>query len=209
LIPGHTRPFHSLPATVTPDREDFPMRLTIEPLTMANWDALEDLFGKSGACNGCWCMWPRIGPAYYRRPHEENREELRRLAGNDPSPGLLAFDGDRCVGWCQVAPRSEFAWIEQRSLYGPVDDQPVWAIGCFFVRRAYRGEGVPSALIEGAIAFARESGATILEAYPVDTGVDGHTRNTFQGIAKTFVSHGFDEVLRKKRDRPVMRRELQ
>jgi len=184
------------------------MNLTIEPLSTVNWDALEDLFGRSGASSGCWCMWPRVGPAYYRRPHDENKAALQELAGNDPSPGLLAFDGDLCVGWCQVAPRTDFAWLEQRSMYGPVDDQPVWAIGCFYVRRAYRGQGVTDALIEGAIAFARDEGATILEAYPVDTDVPGHTRNTFQGIARTFVRHGFAEVLRKKRDRPVMRKAL-
>ncbi len=181
------------------------MNLTIHPLTPQNWPALEDLFGKSGACNGCWCMWPRIGPAYYRRPHDENRDELHRMAANDRSPGLLAFDGEVCVGWCQVAPRSDFPWIERRSLYGPVDDQPAWAIACFFVRRSHRGQGVQDALIAGAIAYACEAGATILEAYPVDTSIEGHTRNTFQGIAKTFGRHGFREVLRRKPDRPVMR----
>jgi hypothetical protein len=28
------------------------------------WPALEDLFGKWGASNGCWCMHWRIGGAY-------------------------------------------------------------------------------------------------------------------------------------------------
>jgi GNAT superfamily N-acetyltransferase len=179
--------------------------LTIEPLSTANWDALEDLFGKSGACNGCWCMWPRIGPAYYRRPHEENRAALHELAGSGRSPGLLAFDGELCVGWCQVAPRSDLAWIDSRKQFATGDDRPAWAIGCFFVRRHYRGKGVPAALTEAAIGFARDAGATILEAYPVDVDVTGHTRNTFQGVARTFVRLGFVEVARRKPDRPVMR----
>jgi GNAT superfamily N-acetyltransferase len=40
------------------------MKLTIRPLTPDLWPALEDLFGKNGACNGCWCMYWRIGSAY-------------------------------------------------------------------------------------------------------------------------------------------------
>jgi hypothetical protein len=40
------------------------MRLTVRPLTPDLWPALEDLFGKNGACNGCWCMYFRIGSAY-------------------------------------------------------------------------------------------------------------------------------------------------
>ena len=39
------------------------MKLTIRPLTPALWPALEDLFGKTGVCNGCWCMYWRIGSA--------------------------------------------------------------------------------------------------------------------------------------------------
>jgi len=37
------------------------MKLKIRPLTPNLWPALEDLFGENGACNGCWCMYWRIG----------------------------------------------------------------------------------------------------------------------------------------------------
>jgi hypothetical protein len=36
------------------------MKLAILPLTPDLWPALEDLFGKWGASNGCWCMYWRI-----------------------------------------------------------------------------------------------------------------------------------------------------
>src|SRR5215831_8039329 len=44
------------------------MKLTIRPLTPELWPALEDLFGKRGAANGCWCMYGRIGSALAARP---------------------------------------------------------------------------------------------------------------------------------------------
>ena len=41
--------------------QKFGMKLTIRPLTPDLWPALEDLFGKRGASNGCWCMYWRAG----------------------------------------------------------------------------------------------------------------------------------------------------
>jgi hypothetical protein len=44
------------------------MKLTVRPLTPELWPALEDLFGAHGACNGCWCMYWRIGAAKREGP---------------------------------------------------------------------------------------------------------------------------------------------
>ena len=82
------------------------MKLTVRPLTPELWPALEDLFGKAGASNGCWCLYWRLGAAYHKRPRVENKAAFRRLVKRGPPPGLLAFDGDRAVGWCQLTPRA-------------------------------------------------------------------------------------------------------
>jgi GNAT superfamily N-acetyltransferase len=184
------------------------MPFTVAPLTRERWPALEDLFGRAGASNGCWCAYWRIGPAYRKRPREDNRRDLADLASGPRSPGLLVFDGDLAVGWCELAPRAELAWLAQIRYLATVDSQPVWAAPCFYVRRSHRGRGVTDRLVAAAIAAAADAGAPALEAYPVDTAVDGHTRNLFPGIASTFARHGFHEVARHKPDRPVLRRTL-
>jgi len=184
------------------------MNLTVSPLTAERWDALEDLFGRGGASNGCWCMYWRIGPGYHDRPREENRQDLRRLSASGRPPGLLAFDGDLAVGWCEVAPRSELAWLARARHLGPVDDLPVWSVPCFYVRRTHRRRGVTDVLIDAAVAVAAEAGAPALEAYPVDTAVPGHTGNLYTGIASAFARHGFEVVACRKADRPVMRKTL-
>jgi GNAT superfamily N-acetyltransferase len=180
--------------------------LVVRPLTGDNWAALEDLFGRAGASNGCWCMYWRIGPGYHERPREVNRDALRKLAESDRSPGLLAFDGDLAVGWCEVAPRSELAWLGRARNLQPVDDLPVWSVPCFYVRRSHRGRGVLSALVEGALAAAEKAGAPALEAYPVDTSAPRHTGNLFPGVASVFARHGFEVVARRAPDRPVLRK---
>ena len=197
--------------------------LTIRPLTAEQWPALEDLFGKAGASNGCWCMYWRIGPRYRSRSRADNKEDLARLAAAGSAgapgagaaagsagiaPGLLAFDGGVAVGWCELAPRADLGWLARTRYLQPPDDLPVWSVPCFYVRRTHRGRGVTDALIAAAISAAAAAGAPALEAYPVDIAVPGHTRNLFPGIASTFARHGFGVVARHKPDRPVMRRPL-
>ncbi len=182
------------------------MDMTVAPLTAQRWPALEDLFGRAGACNGCWCMYWRIGPRYRERPREDNKRDLRDLASSARPPGLLAFDGARCVGWCELAPRAELAWLDHARYLKPVDDLPVWAVPCFYIRRSHRGQGVMGALIEEAVAAAASAGAPAVEAYPIDTAVPGHSGNLFPGVASVFARHGFEVVARRAPDRPVMRR---
>jgi len=181
---------------------------TIRPATLEHWPALEDLFGRAGASNGCWCMYWRIGPAYHERPREQNKADLRRLAESGRPPGLLAFDGDIAVGWSELAPRAELEWLGHARFLRPVDDLPAWSLACFYVRRAHRGLGVVDALIGAAVEAAAAAGAPVIEAYPVDTAVPGHTGNLFPGTASAFARHGFAVAARRKPDRPVMRRNL-
>jgi GNAT superfamily N-acetyltransferase len=184
------------------------MDLTIRLLTPDLWPALEDLFGKGGASGGCWCMYWRIGSAYYKRPRVKNKSALRRIVKRGPPPGLLAFDGDRAVGWCQLTPRDELPWLDRTRLLKRVDDVPVWSLSCFFVRRGYRGRGVMSALIEAAVEAARRARAPALEAYPVDTSAPKGTTNLFTGTVTAFARAGFKTVASRTASRPVMRHDL-
>jgi GNAT superfamily N-acetyltransferase len=131
--------------------------LRISPLTLDLWPALEDLFGVSGASNGCWCMYWRIGPRYRERPRDDNKRDLRQLAASGPPPGLLAFDGPVAAGWCELAPRTSLGWLAHARYLQPADDLPVWSAPCFYVRRTHRGQGVMEALIEAAAATGARS----------------------------------------------------
>jgi GNAT superfamily N-acetyltransferase len=183
--------------------------LTVRPLTAGNWPALEALFGKAGASNGCWCAYWRLGPRYQDRHREDNKRDLRLLAGSGQPPGLLAFSADgTAIGWCSLAPRSDFGWLAHARYLAPVDDLPVWSVPCFYARRAHRGQGVTDALLEAAAGMAASAAAPAIEGYPVDTDVPRHTRNAFTGTAAAFARHGFRVVARRKADRPIMRLSL-
>ncbi len=182
------------------------MKLKILPLTPELWPALEDLFGEKGACNGCWCMYWRIGAAYRKQPREKNKAAFRRVVTHGPPPGLLAFDGDVAVGWCQLTPRSALPRLDREWRLRRVDDAPVWSISCFYVRIGYRKCGVTSALIAAALNAAKRAKAPLLEAYPLDAGKTPSASGT--GFASTFVRAGFKEVARHFPPRPIMRHDL-
>ena len=165
------------------------IKLTIVPLTPNLWPALEDLFGRWGASNGCWCMYWRLGGAY------RGRCGVKRGS----PPGLVAFDGDLAVGWCQLTPRDELAWLDRMRWFHRIDDVPVWSISCFFVRRAYRRQGVMSQLIDAALKTAKRAKAPALEAYPVDTTAPKSTSNIFTGTISAFAHAGFKEMRRLAR----------
>ncbi len=153
-------------------------------------------------------MYWRLGPEYRRRAREQNRRALLRIVKRGPPPGLLALDGERAVGWCQLTPRDDLHWLDRTPALQRVDEVPVWAISCFYVRRGHRGQGVMSALIAAAVIQARRAHAPALEAYPVDTTRPGSTTNVFTGTASAFRRAGFKTVGRRVASRPIMRHDL-
>jgi GNAT superfamily N-acetyltransferase len=184
------------------------LNLTVRPLTPDLWPAFEDLFGKHGASNGCWCMYWRIGSQYGKRPREKNKAEFHAVVRKGPPPGLLAFDGELAVGWCQITPREDLPRISHSPFIRPIDDLPVWSISCFYIRRGYRRRGVTRVLVETAVDFARRSKAVAVEAYPVDVDHPQSSTNLYTGVAKSFAEAGFHVVGRRVAHRPIMRLEL-
>ncbi len=137
--------------------------LSIRPLTPDLWPAFEDLFGPNGACSGCWCMWWRMArTGFVKGQGPVNKAAFKRIVKRGPPPGLLAFEGDVAVGWCQLTPRSDLPVLDRSRMLVPVDDKPVWSLSCFYVRKGYRKQGVTSALIAAAVKEAerlRRAGA--------------------------------------------------
>lgn len=188
------------------------MKLAIRPLTSARWKDLETLFN-SGGCSvarQCWCMYYRRSGAQPAPPKgvtraAANRAALRALVASGESPGLIAYRGRTPVGWVSLGPREAFARLARSPVMKPVDEEPVWSIICFVVPARHRGQGVARALLQGAIAHARRRGARLLEAYPVDRrGRSGDDAMWF-GAKSMYDAAGFEEVARRRPQRPVMR----
>lgn len=190
------------------------LSIAIRPLTPENWSDLESLFAGKGCsfARGCWCMDYRIG----RNPKATNglsiaeykRQELRERAARSPAPGLLGYHVGEPVGWVTVGPRDEFGTLARSPVMRPVDDVTVWSLVCFVVPSAWRRRGVASQLLRGAIDFAYDHGAEWLEAYPLDKRKPSADNWLWHGTKGMFDAAGFREVIRRRPERPIMRRKL-
>jgi GNAT superfamily N-acetyltransferase len=136
-----------------------------------------------------------------RSDPEANRAAMEALVRRGATPGLLAYAEDVPVGWISCAPREGHAQLLRSRTYAPADtDAGVWAIVCVYVHPGARRARVAAALLDGAVAFARDSGARSVEAYPHADGA----RSDYMGSAAAFARRGFVPV-EERAARVVMR----
>jgi GNAT superfamily N-acetyltransferase len=182
-------------------------KLSFTPLTPQTWNDFEDLFGKRGACGGCWCMYWRLKRSdFNQKKGSGTRKLMHNLVNKGHSPGIIAYRGKIAVGWCAVAPREEYPVLGNSKILSPVDTKPVWSIVCFFIRKEYRNQGVSIALLHAAVDFVRKQGGKIVEGYPVQPKKDTMPAVfAYTGLASAFLQAGFTEAARRSETRPIMR----
>jgi len=152
-------------------------------------------------------MYWRIRRADCQRQYGEgNKQAFKALVESGQVPGILAYLSGKPIGWCAIAPREATPVLDRSQTLKRVDDRPVWSITCFFVSKPYRRQGLTERLIEAAIAYAREQGAHILEAYPLLNEITKLLPyERYMGIQSTFERVGFKEVARRTDRRLMMR----
>ncbi len=185
-------------------------RWTFRPATPSRWPDVERLFGERGACGGCWCMVWRLGRKDWEAGKGAgNRRALRRLVLEGGKPGVLAYHGRAPVGWCAVAPREDYSFLERSRVLAAVDEVPVWSVSCLFVHKDHRRQGLSSRLLEAAADLARRQGARMVEGYPVVPSMNpSPAAFLWTGTPEAFLAAGFQEVARRSAGRPIMRRAL-
>ena len=189
------------------------MVIDVRPATVFE-DVATVIGPKNPTSSVCFCLSYRIPSKEanaLRGP--ERAERVRRLMDEEGPIGVLAYEGDEVVGWAAVAPRTRTHFATFRKI-PHVDDLDVWSLWCFRVRPGHRKKGVMHALIDGAVAFAKDQGAPAIEGYPVDNG-DARVDLTmaYVGTRRLFESAGFakaadTESVLSGFPRVLMRREL-
>ena len=183
------------------------------PLTSQTWADLERLFGLPGGSivRGCWCMFYRRSgkpPGYGGPPGSikaANKQAMCDLVDSGIVPGLIGYSDGDPAGWISLGPRDQYHKLQRSPVMKPVDDIPVWSVVCSYVARPYRGLGMQHLLLDAAIEYARENGARVLEAYPIDKAERSHDDFMFFGSRSLYERAGFAEVVRRSPTRVVMR----
>jgi GNAT superfamily N-acetyltransferase len=180
-------------------------QLTFRDVDQERWPDFERLFESRGAPKSCWCMvWRARGEETRGIKGVDRKQAIERRVRDGIPIGLLGYSDDLPVAWCSVAPRGTY-----RPLGGPSrpeeEEERIWSLVCFFIKRELRGEGMTTQLIQAAAALARSKGAQILEAYPVDPNSPSYR---FMGYFATFERAGFRHVGPAGLRRRVMRLDL-
>lgn len=131
---------------------------------------------------------------------------MKNLVNNGTVPGIIAYDNNKPVGWCSVAPREDFPVLENSRVLKRIDEKPVWSIVCFFIQKEFRKKGLSLELLNAAITFVKMNKGKIIEGYPVEPK-SGKTADVFAwtGLASAFRKAGFKELERRSETRPIMR----
>ena len=190
--------------------------IDVHPLTPDLFPDLATLFDEGGDAKWCWCTYFRFrGRDWSNSTAAGNRAALEELTERALAPGLVAYRDGRAVGWVSLAPREDYERLTSSKILAPLDDVPVWSLVCFVVSRRARGQGVAGRLLDAAIEYAREQGATTLEAYPVEVpeGERIPAANAYHGTLTMFERAGFTVVERRQWNattpvRPIVRRAL-
>jgi len=117
------------------------------------------------------------------------------------------------VGWVALEPRTDYPRLlglptVWKSRPGEdKEDDSVWAVTCFVVRKGYRRRGITYALAAAAVDYAKANGARALEGYAMLTqpGKEITWGELHVGARQVFADAGFTEVSRPSVRRAVMR----
>lgn len=185
------------------------MGITVKAASEALFDDVQTVFGDRGQAARCQCQGYRLG---WHAQHSDNVQGRRELLRDQviEGHGLLAYLDCEPVGWCSLAPRSDYAYLRQTTWKGrneDKDDASIWAVTCFVTRAGFRRQGVSRALAAGTIDLARDRGARILEAYPMKPapGKDVPWGEMHVGALSAFLAAGFRIVHTPSLRRAIVR----
>lgn len=195
-----------------------PAAVDVMPANQASCRDLDLIFGSRGYPARCRCQRYRTTTEEWWHdpiPLEERIFRLRQQTDcghpdSDATSGLVGYLGGEPVGWCAVAPRSEYVRMGQTPWTGRSEDKAddsVWAVTCFVIRVGYRGRGITYPLAAATVPFAGDCGARALEGYAMDPepGQTVTWGEMHVGHRKVFAAAGFEEVHRPSKRRVIMR----
>lgn len=162
------------------------------------------LFEGRGGPKYCWCMAWRATGEEARHTEGKSRKVFIKSRVDAGIPiGILAYKNDEPIAWCSVAPKETYRKLDDLK----IDDEgeKIWSIVCFYIKREFRGNKLATFLIDAAIDYARNNGATIIEAYPVDADSPSYR---FMGFVPMFQQYRFEECGKAGSRRHVMRLKL-
>ena len=180
----------------------------VQPLVPALAGEFLALFDRAFPDNpdwsGCYCLYYHCAESPWESTPARaaaHRATMAERIEAGLQRGFLATAGGRAVGWLNAGPRQGYS--NPRGYEGDAD---AWAM-CFVVDPAWRGRGVGTALLAGALAAFRAKRLRAVEAFPRPapttgapagtagaTPADDFATTAYKGPLSTYLKAGFEPV---------------
>ncbi|MDV4152219.1 GNAT family N-acetyltransferase [Clostridium sp. AL.422] len=184
------------------------MEYEIKPLTpelhTIFTDYLENLdFGHAPHWSTCFCRFYHTNCSqleWQKRAGIENRTEAIEEIKAEKMKGYLAFDGDKCIGWCNANDVRQFLRLEE-DLKHITNDKKIGCAICFVIHPEYRKQGIARQLFKKAIEDFKLQNFDAVIGLPIDTKESSEKH--YRGTMNMYKEFGF-EVIEKQDDVSVM-----
>lgn len=189
-------------------------------LTPQTWPLFDALVERhNGIFGGCWCVWFHPECAEKNQNAEGNRALKKRLVDDGVAHAALVVrqgdEGEEAIAWAEYGTPEELPNLHHRTQYlkdlaAADEDEPDFRITCIFVDKRFRGHGLVTTALEGALDLIARAGGGIVEGYPHIPRTDKPTSSSFfyNGTRSVYERAGFDFIRPKGLRNTVMRRRV-
>lgn len=195
-----------------------PGRTSVKPLSPATWPLFDALVERhNGIFSGCWCVWFHPDCDAKGKSYEGNRDLKKRLVEESVAHAALVVregeDGEEAIAWAEYGTPEELPNIHHKKQYltdlsAANEDEPNYRITCIFVDKRFRGHGLVTVALEGALDMIAHAGGGVVEGYPHIPRTDKPTSSSFfyNGTRSVYERAGFEFIRAKGQRNTVMRR---
>lgn len=160
------------------------------------------LHNDANDCGWCCCIawWVPTWEGFGERTAEENRRLRDELFDKDEYDIYMLYVDGTPMGSCQAGLRDRLPKLVKQ--YGLIPDPEAWAVTCFQIAPAARGQGHAAFLLSETLGNLRARGARRVEAFP-KRGPDLDVMDVWTGPEGMYRGAGFI-VIRDDPSRPVL-----
>lgn len=175
------------------------MSYTIKALAPEMADLFTDYLGNLDFSHSphwatCYCRFYHTNctrEQWQSRAGEENRLEAIQQIQEGKMKGYLAFDGEKCIGWCNANDARQYIRLESE-MKPIIKDKKVGCVICFVIHPDYRNKGVARLLLKQAVEDFRKQGFDAVLALPID--IKGEPLLLYRGSLNMYKENGFEEI---------------
>ena len=175
----------------------------VTPERVADYQSFfdHDAFRDFPSWQSCYCMETHStfsDEEWAARTARDNRRDMTELINQRRVTALLAYAGGKPIGWCNYGETTKLSNVMRRFGIAAAGNEGVGSVACFVIAAQYRGHGVASRLLDGAIERLRARGLRVVEGYP-HRGADSAQTN-YRGPLSMYLRAGFEPYRETERN---------